>query len=113
MADAVHIQSGESIDYTPGGAVAIGDVVVQGELVGVAVQAIAAGELGALCIDGVFDFTKTAGGSTAFTVGQLMYWDVADSDAQDTADSGTNKLIGKCVKAASDDDVLVRIKLSQ
>jgi predicted RecA/RadA family phage recombinase len=36
MATATYVQHGDSIDHTPGAAVAAGDVVVQGELVGMA-----------------------------------------------------------------------------
>ncbi|MFQ3588264.1 MAG: capsid cement protein, partial [Fimbriimonadaceae bacterium] len=42
MAQAVFVHDGECIDYTPGAAVAAGDVVVQGDLIGVAKQPIAA-----------------------------------------------------------------------
>ena len=107
------IQDGKSIDYTPSSAVTAGDVIVQGELVGVAKQDIAANTLGALAIDGVFEFPKPTGAGTDAAVGTLMYWDVADGNAQETADTGTNKLIGKLVKACSTTDTTCRIKLSQ
>lgn len=113
MATAQFIHDGKSIDYTPGSAVAAGDVVVQGELVGVAKMDIAAGQLGALAIEGVFDFPKPTGAGTDAAVGTLMYWDVADGNAQETADTGTNKLIGKLVKACTTTDTLCRIKLDQ
>ena len=113
MATAQFIQDGKSIDYTPGAAVIAGDVVVQGELVGVANQDIAAGQLGALAIEGVFDFPKPTGAGTDAAVGTLMYWDVADGNAQETADTGTNKLIGKLVKACTTTDTTCRIKLDQ
>jgi len=107
------IHDGKSIDYTPSSAVTAGDVIVQGELVGVAKQDIAANTLGALAIEGVFDFPKPTGAGTDAAVGTLMYWDAADGNAQETADTGTNKLIGKLVKACSTTDTTCRIKLSQ
>lgn len=107
------VQRGDTIDHTPSGAVATGAVVVQGELVGVATRPIAANELGALNVAGVFDFPKATGGSTAIAAGANCYWDVADEEASTDADSGTNKLIGKCVAAATDDDATVRIRLNQ
>lgn len=113
MATARFIQDGKSIDYTPSSAVTAGDVVVQGELVGVAKQDIAANTLGALAVDGVFEFPKPTGAGTDATVGTLMYWDVADGNAQETADTGTNKLIGKLVKACSTTDTTCRIRLHQ
>ena len=58
MATVSYVQVGNSIDYTPDAAVSAGDVVIQGDLVGVAKLDIAAGALGALAVWGVFDFPK-------------------------------------------------------
>ena len=111
MATARFVHDGNSVDYTPGSAVTAGDVVVQGELVGVAKVDIAASVLGALAVTGVFDFPKATGVGTAITAGANCYWDAANTRATTTA-SG-NKLIGKCVKAAADADALVRIRMMQ
>ncbi len=107
------IHEGDAVDYTPGADVAAGDVVVQGELVGVAKTPIAANVPGALAVTGVFDFPKATGGGTAITVGNQVYWDVADGEAKTDAEAGANKLIGKTVKAAADADATVRVRLSQ
>jgi predicted RecA/RadA family phage recombinase len=109
MPQAIFVQAGQAIDYTPGSAVAAGDVVVQGDLVGVAKVPIAANKLGALHVDGVFDFTKNTG--VAFTVGQILYWD--DTANQATTTSAGNKQIGKCARAAGTSDTTVRIRMSQ
>ncbi len=111
MAQATFVHEGASIDYTPGAAVAAGDVVVQGELVGVAKTPIAASTLGSLAVDGVFDFAKATGGGTAITAGANVYWDNTNKVATTTATG--NKLIGKCVKAAADADAAVRARMSQ
>ncbi len=111
MAQATFVHEGASIDYTPGAAVAAGDVVVQGELVGVAKTPIAANALGSLAVTGVFDFAKATGGGTAIAVGANVYWDDTSNVATTTA-SG-NKLIGKCVKAAADADATVCVRMSQ
>ena len=113
MATATFIHDGNSIDYTPGSAVAAGDVVVQGELVGVAKTPIAASALGALAIAGVFDFPKATGASTAIAAGAKVYWDVADTEAKEDDESAANKLIGKVIVAAGDDDATVRVRLNQ
>jgi len=113
MPTAVFVQEGNQIDYTPGAAVAAGDVVVQGDLIGVAKQAIAANALGALAVDGVFDFPKATGVGTAITAGVNVYWDVADTEAKEDSETGANKLIGKTVAAATDDDATVRVRMSQ
>jgi len=110
---ATFVQNGHSIDYIPDADVATGDVVVQGDLVGVARTEIKANTLGALAVDGIFDFPKATGEGTAITAGAKLYWDVADGVAKADDETGANKLIGKCVKAAGDDDETVRIRMSQ
>lgn len=113
MAIAQFIHDGNSIDYTPGAAVAAGAVVVQGELVGIAKVDIPANALGALAVNGVFDLPKATGGGTAITAGALVYWDAGNSVATTSAAAGANKLLGKTIAAAGDDDVAVRVRLSQ
>ncbi len=113
MATAVFVQAGDQIDYTPGAAVAAGDVVVQGDLVGVAKQPIAAAALGALAVSGVFDFPKATGGGSAIAAGATVYWDVGDEEAKADSETGANKLIGKTTAAAGDDDATVRVRMSQ
>jgi len=76
---------GESMDYTPSSAVAAGDVVVQGELVGVAKTSIAANVKGALSLEGVFTVVKLA---AAVAVGDLLYWDITGNPYGGTAGSG-------------------------
>jgi predicted RecA/RadA family phage recombinase len=109
MPQATFVQEGCSIDYTPGADVAAGDVVVQGDLVGVTKVEIKSGKLGALAVDGVYDFAKNTG--VAYTVGQLLYWDDTANVVTTTATG--NKLIGKVVRAAASADTTVRVRLSQ
>lgn len=109
MAQAFFVHDGFSIDYMPGAAVAAGEVVVQGDLVGVAKLDIPGGVLGALAVSGVFDFAKAGG--VAYTVGQILYWDDAGNVV--TATASGNKLLGKVVRAAASADVAVRLRLSQ
>ncbi len=111
MAQAIFRHDGGSIDYTPAADVAAGDVIVQGELVGVAKLDIKANTLGALAVAGVFDFAKATGGGTAITAGANVYWDDTNNVVTTTATG--NKLIGKCVKAAADADATVRVRMSQ
>ncbi|GMV98189.1 MAG: hypothetical protein AMXMBFR83_25410 [Phycisphaerae bacterium] len=106
---ATFVHDGNSVDYTPSSAVTAGQVVVQGELVGVAKVDIPAGTLGALAVAGVFEFPKATG--SAITAGALCYWDATNQRATTTATG--NKLIGKCVKAAADADTTVRVRMSQ
>jgi len=109
----VFVHDGNSIDYTPIADVTAGDVVVQNDLVGVAKLDIPANTLGALAVAGVFDFPKATGVGTAIAAGATVYWDVADTEAKEDSETGANKLIGKTVKAAADDDATVRVRMSQ
>jgi len=111
MAVAVMYQEGASIDYTPSSDVSAGDVIVQEDLVGVAKDDIAADELGALAVGGVYFVKKDE--TEAFAAGQLIYWDVADDNVTDDADSGTNKLFGKAVLAAIAADTHGYVLLTQ
>ncbi|MCA9251284.1 MAG: DUF2190 family protein [Phycisphaerales bacterium] len=113
MATATFVQHGDVIDYTPSAGVAAGDVVVQGELVGIAKTAIAANLIGAIAVTGVFDVPKATGGSTAITAGANVYWDATNSVATTDDDTGNNKLLGKTVLAAADADATVRVRLMQ
>lgn len=109
MPKAVFVQDGTSIDYTPTTDVAAGDVVVQGDLVGIATQDIPANTLGTLKVEGVFDVVKQSG--AAISTGALVYWDATNQVA--TTSATGNKLIGKCIKAAAAADATVRVKMSQ
>jgi len=111
MALTKFVQKGDTVDYTPTADVAVGDVVVLGELVGVAHRNIPANTSGGLAVTGVFDFPKATGTSTAITVGSKVYWDATNKVATTTATS--NKLIGKTMLAAADADAAVRVRLSQ
>lgn len=111
MPTATFIQEGSAIDYTPGADVAAGDVVVQGDLVGITRLAIKANVLGALAVTGVFEVPKATGGGTALGVGTIVYWDAVNIRATTTA--AGNKQLGKVVKAAADADAKVRVRLTQ
>jgi len=113
MATATYVQEGSAIDYTPAADVSAGDVVVQNELVGVARLNIKADVLGALAVTGVFDFPKAIGVDTGIDAGLEVDWDEADQEAKSDDEAGANKLIGKTVAAAGDDDGTVRVRLSQ
>lgn len=113
MADAVARWKapGDILDYTPSGNLSQGDVVVIGERIFVAAQDILADEKGALHVTGLFKFPKATGGGTDIAQWADVFWDVADGNIQDDADSGTNKSAGVCVEAAgtTQDWVLVRL----
>ncbi len=109
--------NGCAIDYTPGSAVTAGDVVVLGSIVGIASQDIAANELGALAMDGVFKVPKITGVNA---VGTLIYWDPAGNPVNGTAGSGAAtstagslKQMGYVARASLSGDELVQVVLSK
>ena len=113
MATAQFNQDGRYVDYTPGSAVTAGDVIVQGDLIGIAKGDIAANKPGALAVEGVYDFPKATGVGTAIAAGATVYWDVAEQVAKTDSELAANKALGKTVRAAGDNDATVRVRLSQ
>lgn len=109
------IHPGRAIDYTPGSAVAAGEVVVDGALVGVAPVAIAAGQLGSLEVGAVVDFVKANG---AITRGAAVYWDADGNPQGGTAGTGAatttasgNTFIGYPIAAAAETAEVVRLQM--
>ena len=111
-ATAVLRQEGDLLDYSPSVAVAAGDVVVQGDLVGIATNDIAANALGAVNIDDVFRLPKTAGAGTAIGAGLRVYWDATNKVATRSSGGGVNRCIGTTTAACLDADVTVDVKLA-
>ncbi|HYN64081.1 MAG TPA: DUF2190 family protein, partial [Candidatus Limnocylindrales bacterium] len=92
-------------DYTPGGAVVAGDVIVIGDGVRIAHLDIAANILGALGAGfGVYTATKATGGGTAIADNKPVWWDDTNNRIAATNSSGTHKFFGVTVKASLDAD---------
>ena len=108
MAEATFVQEGNTTDYTPGVAVAAGEVIVQGTLVGIAKLDIAANELGALAHTGVFKVEKDG---NAIGLGAPVHFIVASNAA--TATVGANPYLGKATVAALAGDAHVYVRLNQ
>lgn len=108
---AEFIQDGRAIDYTPVADVAAGEVIVQGDLIGVTKVPIPAEHAGTLAVEGVFDFDKEVEGGVTFAVGSIAYWDAVNNVAVTTDGSGANKPLGKVVREADDNDGTVRVRL--
>lgn len=116
MSKADYVQKDDSIDYTPVSAVTAGDVVVLGgRLVGVAKVDIAASELGALAVEGVYDGAKD---SSTFAIGDAVYWDADGNPVGGTAGTGAftttatgNIYAGIAIAAAATGVATVRFTL--
>lgn len=111
MATAHYKNDGGRMPYTPGSAVAAGAVVVIGDTVGIATQAIAANELGTLATQGLFQLPKASGSTTAIAAGTKVYWDATNSVIT-TASSG-NKCIGYTYLASVDGDTTQYVELAR
>lgn len=111
---ALMFKDGDVIDYTPVSAVIAGQVVEIGTTPLVATSAIAAGALGALACEGIFQVPKT---SDAFTAGDAVYWNNAGNPVTGTAGSGaadaaTGNLMGWATEDAASGDSYVKTILS-
>lgn len=87
------------VDYTAGGNIAAGDVIVTNDTPRIAHHDIANGDLGALAAGGgVYEVV----GDAAIAADTAVYWD--DSTNKVTEDDGGNKFFGFTVTACADDD---------
>jgi len=96
MSKAVKLNSGETINHIPSSDVAAGDVILQGNLFGIALTAIPSGRLGSLAISGIFRITKLS--TDNVTVGAVLYWD--NTNKRVTLTAGGNTRIGLAVAAS-------------
>jgi predicted RecA/RadA family phage recombinase len=111
MATAQFLYDGNTINYTPVSDVSAGDVIVQGDLIGIAKHDIAAGQLGALAVVGIFSVPKAA---DEITAGAKLYWNSATK--QVALVPGTEPILpylGKAVRAAVSADTTVQVRLEQ
>jgi len=101
------VQDGKAVDYRPVAAVAAGDVIVQGNLVGIARLDIAAETLGSLAVTGIYEIAKATG---AISIGAVLYWDATNKKV--TATAAGNTYFGKAVTAAESADATVCVLLN-
>ena len=76
-------QPGKVLQYTAGSAITAGQVVKVGNILGVALAAIANGATGPVQIEGVFNVPKVSGAVIA--QGQSLTWDVSAAAFDDNA----------------------------
>ncbi len=110
---ARYIQRGEAADYTPEAAIAAGDVVRVGSLTGVAKLDVAAGELGALALVGVYELKAKDGKS--FEAGAVAWYDPTDGTVTPDrpAEGGAAFFFGHVMADAKAGDAYVRVRLEQ
>lgn len=113
-----YIQPGDMLDYIngSGAAIASGDPVLVGSILGIATKDIADGSCGVLAVTKVHSVRKATG---AVTQGAALYWD-ADGNPLNgetgigclTTTSTDNTLVGYAAIAAAETDETVGIKLN-
>lgn len=97
---------GDTINYTPGGNVAAGEVVVLGSFCLVAQHHIATGVKGALLTRGVFECAKKT--NLTITAGDGVYWDDSNNYVTKTS---TDTYMGIAVADAALNDTTVLVLL--
>lgn len=115
---AKSVANGDVQDYTPGSAKTAGDMVVVGNRALPLYVNLAANELGALALEGIFDVPKETG---AIALGAEVYWQTdgtpvtgdASSGAATTGDGGGTAFVGYATVAAVSGDSYVRVRLAE
>ncbi len=105
-----YVQPGKTLTLTAPYAVSSGGGALVGSIFGVAAGDVASGAEGEFQVEGVFDLDRTTGAGTAWSVGDLVYWDNTNKKTTKTATG--NKLIGVAAKAAADGDATGRVRLN-
>lgn len=92
-----YVQKGNNLDLIASAAYSSGELVIEGNIVGVAVADIAAGATGSVAARGVFQFTKETAAGLA--QGDIAYYDAALKKLTAT---NTDPAVGYVVKVSGD-----------
>ncbi len=107
-----YIFSGDTVPVTAPAAVTSGAGLLIGSLFGVAKSTVASGASVEIVTRGAFTMPRTTGASTAWAVGDRLYWDNATGLVTKNAASGANKLIGVAIAATADGDATGQVHLT-
>jgi len=108
-----YVNAGEVITYTAGAAISSGDVLVIGEIMGIALEDIANGSTGSVQISGVFTCAKVA--AAVIAQGETVIWDSSVSKFDDNAASPASGDVSLCcvaMEAKGADTATVKVKLN-
>lgn len=105
-----YVQKGDVLTVTAPYALASGAGCLVGSIFGVATAAALISTEVEIQTEGVFTLPRTTGGSTAWAVGDRIYWD--DTAKTCTKTASTNKLIGVAVAATTDGATTGNVRLS-
>lgn len=103
-----YVESGDVLDYTAGSGETInsGDLIIKGDIIGVALGKATEGQVVAIAAEGVFILPKATG---AITLGAKVYWDATNSNVTTTASGNT--LIGAAWSAQASGDTTVKVRI--
>lgn len=102
---ATFVKEGHNIDFVLTANVAVGDVIVVGNRIGIALTAGSTGDTIAVKVDGVWTMAAVTG--TAFVVGDTLYWDDTANNLTKTATSNT--LVGVALEAKDSAAATVKV----
>ena len=109
---AAFVQDECALDYTPAAALDGGSVVLLPDgRVGVTLTAIAAGILGSVATEGLFDFNSAS--ATVFAEGEDVYWDATNFLAVPAGDANASYRVGRAVAAKISGATVVRVNINQ
>jgi len=104
---ASYVSQGDILDHTPSSAVAAGEVVVIGAIIGVAPRPIAANTLGSLAVEGVFEMPVATGATGA--QGSAINWYAVSG----VAHASTGVAAGKLAKPRLVGDTSVHVNVNK
>lgn len=109
---AAFVQCEDTLDYTPAADTEAGSVVLLADgRVGITKAFIAAGILGAVGTEGLFDFNSAS--ATLFAAGEDVYWDATNLLAVVAGTATASYRVGRAVRAKINGDTSVRVNINQ
>jgi predicted RecA/RadA family phage recombinase len=110
MTESNFVQDDGVFDYTPAAATTAGKVVLlPSGLLGIVLATLAANQLGAVAIEGVFDVNKDNTSGPVFAAGDAVHWDLVN--AQAVHPQAGSYPLGFALSAAGASDASVRVHL--
>lgn len=100
------IADGDVFDYTASGTITSGQVVIMGDIGGIAVTSGVSGDVIAVNVCGVYSVTKLTTSGNVFAQGAKVYHDGSTATIVDT-----DTFLGYAYKAAVQADATVQVKL--
>lgn len=104
------VSEGCSVTLPAPAAVSSGDLVIIGQLFGIAQASAASAANVAIRTGGIHTLRKVTGASTSVAAGAYVYWDATNANCTISATSNTK--IAVAVAAASNTDTTVTVRLN-